>query len=134
MSAVKAIRALQLACAPVAALVGTRIYAGLVPEGATYPVLHIKEISRRERLTTDLESKNVLVTARVQVTAIARSYAECKALLQAAKLGAGSHRGTVAGVSVDSVTRHPVGPDFYDEEVKTFEQSRDFMVVFTELN
>ena len=30
---------------------------------------------------------------------------------------------------MDSVTRQPVGPDFYDPDVKTFEQSRDLLSV-----
>ena len=134
MSAVKAIRALLVAHAPVAAIVGQRIYAGLVPEGSPYPILYIGEVSRTERLTTSLTGSSVLVMARVQVTAITRSYAECKALLQAARLDAGAHTGVIAGVTVRSITRQPIGPDFYDADVKTFEQSRDFMIVFTEEN
>jgi hypothetical protein len=134
VSAVKAIRALQLACAPVAAIVGTRIYAGEAPEDAGYPYLFIHEVDRNERSTTSLAGNYVLVTARVQVTPIARSYGECKALLQAAKLDAGAHTGVIAGVTVRSVTRGAVGPDFHDAETDTYEQSRDFTIVFTEAN
>lgn len=134
MSAVKVIRALLGAHQPVVALIGSRIYAGMVPEGSVYPVMHLKEVSRSERLTTSLAGASVLVTARVQVTAIARSYGECKALLQAAKLDAGAHTGIIDGVTVRSISRQSVGPDLYEEDVKTFEQSRDFMIVFTEEN
>ncbi len=134
MSAVQAIRALQLACAPVAAIVGVRIYGGKVEEGTQYPYLFIHEVSRIERLTSSLAGASVLVTARVQVTPIARSYGECKALLQAAKLDAGAHTGAIAGVTVRSITRGAVGPNFHDAATDTYEQSRDFTIVFIEAN
>lgn len=134
MSAVKAIRALLVAHAPVAAIVGSRVFSGKVEEGTQYPYLFIHEVDRNERSTTSLAGSSVLVTARVQVTAFARSYGECKTLLQAAKLGAGAHTGVIAGVAVRSITRSTVGPDFYIADVKSYEQSRDFMIVFTEEN
>jgi hypothetical protein len=134
VSAVKAIRALQLACTPVAAIVGSRVFSGKVEEGTQYPYLFIHEVSRTERLTVSLAGNYALVTARVQVTPIARSYGECKALLQAARLDAGAHTGVIAGVTVRSITRGAVGPDFHDPETDTYEQSRDFTIVFTEAN
>lgn len=134
MNAVLVIRALLIAHAPVTAIVGQRVHAGIVPAGTLFPMVHIKEISRAERHTVGLDGQYVMVTARVQVTAIAKSYSEQKALLQAVKLGPGAHTGVIAGLNVRSITREPVGPDLYDSETDIYEQSRDFKVTFLELN
>lgn len=135
MSAVKVMRALLIAHAPVLAIVSSdKVVAGTIPQGVVLPALGIKEISRVERATAALDRATVMVTARVQVTALANSYSGQKALLQAAKLGRGSHTGVIAGVTVLSVTRDMVGPDMSDEDAGIYEQSRDFKVVFTETN
>lgn len=134
MNAVLIIRALLIAHAPVIAIVGSRVHAGIVPAGTLFPMVHIKEISRIERHTVGLDSQYVLATARVQVTAIAKSYSEQKALLNAVKLGPGAHTGSIAGLTVRSITRDSVGPDLYDSEADIYEQSRDFKVTFLELN
>ena len=131
MSAVKVIRALLLAHSPVTELVAAgRIIAGDVPAGAL-PAIGIKEISSIEADTVS-RSGNALVTSRVQVTVYATSYPQQKALLKAAKLGAGVFSGDVAGVAVRSVLRDAVGPDMGSAEGGTFEQSRDFKVTFIE--
>lgn len=135
MSAVKVIRALLTAHAPVLALVPEeRIVAGTVPQGTLLPAIGLTEISRVEMPTASLSQRAVQVTARVQVTVHARTYPEQKAVLQAARLGPGAHTGTVAGVVVRSVMRDIVGPDLKDEAASIFEQCRDFKVVFVEAN
>ena len=134
MNAVLVIRSLLIAHAPVVAIVGQRVHAGIAPAGTLFPMVHIKEISRIEHHTVCLDSQYVLVTARVQVTAIAKSYPEQKTLLQAIKLGPGAHTGIIAGLTVRSITREPVGPDLHDSETDIYEQSRDFKVKFLELN
>ncbi len=135
MSAVKVIRALLLAHAPVAALVAAdKVFAGTIPQGVVLPAIGIKEIGRSELATVSLGQAAVLVTARVQVTVLAKSYPAQKALLQAAKLGPGAHTGLIAGVAVRSVIRDAVGPDLSNEDAGIFEQSRDFKVAFVEAN
>jgi hypothetical protein len=134
MSAIKVIRALLLADADVVAIVGQRVFAGIVPQGSALPLLQLREVSRVERLTTGLTESTVLVTARVQVTALTKTYGSQKALLQAARLGAGAHTGVIAGVPVRAITRELFGPDMSDLETEIYEQSRDFKVIFTEPN
>ena len=135
MSAVKVIRALLAAHAPVLALVpAARIVAGTVPQGTPLPAIGLTEISRVEMPTVSLGQRAVQVTARVQVTVHASTYPNQKAVLQAAKLGAGAHTGTVAGVEVRSVMRDVVGPDMADDAAGVYQQSRDFKVVFVEAN
>ena len=134
MDAVFVLRALLLAHGPVSAIAGDRVTAGDVPQGEVLPAIGIKEISRSEQATASLSQSTVLVTARVQVTIHAKSYRVQKELLQAAKLAAGPHTGVIAGVTVRSVKRDIVGPDLSNPDAKTFEQSRDFKVVYIESN
>ena len=135
MSAVKVMKALLLAHAPLVALVAAEnVMAGTIPQGAVLPAIGIKEIGSSELATVSLGQAAVLVTARVQVTVLAKSYPAVKALLQAAKLGPGAHTGMVAGVRVRSVIRDAVGPDLSDDDAGIYEQSRDFKVTFVEAN
>ena len=135
MSAVKVIRALLAAHAPVLALVPpARIVAGTVPQGTLLPAIGLTEISRVEMPTVSLGQRAVQVTARVQVTVHASAYPGQKVVLQAAKLGPGTHTGTVAGVAVRSVMRDVVGPDMSDDAAGIYQQSRDFKVVYVEAN
>lgn len=134
MSAVAIVRALLLAHGPVAAIVGDKVFPGDLPPGQHRPAILLREISQVEQPTVSQSEQNALVTSRVQVTVLAEDYPGQKALLKAAKLGAGTHTGTVAGYQVRSVTRGPVGPDLSDVEAKSFEQSRDFLVTYLEPN
>ena len=134
MDGVAVMRALLLAHAPLTSLVpSASIVAGTIPLGVL-PAIGIKEISRIETETVSRGQTNVMVTARVQVTAYAGSYPAKKALIQAAKLGPGAHTGIVAGVTVRSVLRDMVGPDMDDDDSQVFEQSRDFKVTYIEPN
>ena len=133
MSAVAVMRALLLAHVPLTNLVGSRISAGTVPL-ASIPAVSVREVSRVERTTLANDSALAMVTARIQVTVYAADYTQQKALLLAAKLGAGVHAGVIAGVTVLSVTRDMVGPDMSDEDGVIFEQSRDFKVSYLEPN
>lgn len=128
MNAVSVMRALLLAHAPVAAIVGDKVAAGDINYN-DLPAVGIREISHREASTVGRTSR--MVTARVQVTVHAATYPEQKVLLQATRLGDGAYTGTVAGVEVRSVIRDSVGPDMNPEE-GLFQQSRDFMVTYLE--
>lgn len=135
MNAVVVIRNLLVNHAPLIALVpSAKIIVGVVPQATILPAIGITEISRAELQTVSHGQATVLVTARVQVTALAKDYPTCKALLLAAKLGPGAHTGVIAGVTVRSVTRESVGPDFSDPELPLYEQSRDFIVKYIETN
>jgi len=131
MSAVTIMRALLLGHAPLVALVPpARIVAGDVPDG-DLPAIGIREISGIERDTV-ARAGSSLITSRVQVTVYAASYPQQKAILKAAKLGAGVFTGQVAGYAVRSVLRDMIGPDLGNPAIPTFEQSRDFKVAFIE--
>lgn len=134
MNGVVVMRTLLLAYGPVAALVSDKVFAGTIPQGDILPAIGIKEISRTEQATVANDGPATLVTARIQVTVYSKSYPAQKALLLAAKLGAGVHTGEIAGVTVRSVLRDIVGPDMSDEDAGIFEQSRDFKVAYIEPN
>lgn len=134
MNAIVIMRALQLAHTPVAEMVGDRVFAGDVPQNEPLPAVGLKEISRIEQETVSRDAPAVLVRARVQITVHATSYPQQKALLNAVKLGSGTHAGTIAGVEVKSVLRDAVGPDMGDSTADIYEQSRDFVVTYIEPN
>ena len=134
MNAVVVMRALLAAHAPLTALVDVgRIVAGTVPQGLV-PAIGIRELSRSETRPVSLSRASALVAARVQVTVYAASYAQQKALIQAARLGPGAHTGVIAGVRVLSVLRDAVGPDLGDGADGVCEQARDFQVTYVEPN
>lgn len=133
MDGVAIMRALLLAHAPLADLVGEEIYAGDVPHDSV-PAVGIKEIGRVEQDTAARSGATTLVTARIQVTVYAASYPQQKVLLSAAKLGSGVFTGVIAGATVRSVLRDMVGPDMSNAAAAIFEQSRDFKVAYLEPN
>jgi hypothetical protein len=133
MHGVAVMNALLMAHSQLTDLVGAEIWAGDVPHDSM-PAVGIKEISRVEEDTVARSGTHTLVTARIQVTVYAASYPQQKAILAAAKLGAGVFTGQIAGVAVRSVLREAVGPDMGSREMKTFEQSRDFKVTYLEPN
>lgn len=129
MNAIAIMRALLMAHPPVVDLVGDNVYAGDV-DYEQVPAIGLSEVSRREQDTVGRTSR--MVTSRVQVTVHAKSYAEQKELLQAARLSEGVFTGIHAGVAVRSVLRDIVGPDMEDTEAGLFQQSRDFIVTYLE--
>lgn len=134
MDGVAIMRALLSAHAPLTALVpAANIRAGTVPVGVM-PAIGIKEISRIETETVSRSQASVMVVSRIQVTVYANTFPAKKDLIRAVKLGEGTHRGIVAGVTVRSVLRDIVGPDFDDDAAKVYEQSRDFKVTYLEPN
>jgi hypothetical protein len=135
MSAVKVIRALLVASAPVTALVPVaQIVAGVVPQGVTLPAVAITDVSSVPVSAIDAQAEFSLVTSRVQVTLMAKDYPTVKTLMEVARKACNFARGTIAGVSVVSVVRDTVGPDFSDDAASIHFQSIDFKVTYHEQN
>lgn len=134
MSAVNVIRYLLANNAAITALVGTRIYAGVVPQSTVLPAIGINEISAIENTTIDANAAFALVTSRVQVTAITKDYPSQKTLLDTIRKACNYQRGTVSGVVVNQVIRDIVGPDLRDDNAGIFMQSIDFRVIYHESN
>jgi hypothetical protein len=135
MNGVFVMRKLLQAHAPLMALMSAdSVVAGTVPQGDSLPAIGITEVSRSEFATVANGETSTLVRARIQITVHAKSYPSQKAVLLAAKLGAGVHSGVIAGVKVRSVRRGDVGPDFSDDSAGIYQQSRDFFVHYIEQN
>ena len=132
MRAEKVITALLNAAAGVTALVADRIYPGILPQGAAMPALSVEHVISEELTTIDAIAAFGLVRSRIQVTALAKSYPEVKALIEQVRIACNYQRGVVATVRVVSVLRDTVGPDLRDDDLRVFSQSIDFQVTYQE--
>jgi hypothetical protein len=132
MRAEKAITALLLDTAGVAALVSDRVYPGQLPQGTRLPAAVVEHIDTNELTTLDAAAEFGLVRSRIQVTVLASTYPAQKALLEQVRLACNYQRGSIAGVWVVSVIRDTVGPDLRDDDRGVFYQSVDFQVTHQE--
>lgn len=135
MSGAAVVRALLAAHAAVRELIPneTGIVAGVLPLNSPVPALSVHTIDESEIPTMARNLSRRTIVERVQVTALSRDYTEMKRLLKAAALGRGVHTGEVRGVRVLSVLPAGVGPEIPRDD-GIYEQSRDFMVTFSEAN
>lgn len=135
MSGVAILRALLAADVRVTAIAGSRVLAGVVPQGTALPALGVSKISANEEPTISRRTSTRLVRERVQVTSLAKTYPEMSRLNKAAGLGPGVYSWQiVAGFGVVSVLPWGEGPDIPPGEDGIYETSRDFMVTFVEAN
>ena len=132
MRAEKAIYALLSAGAGVTALVGTRIFPGQMPQATVLPGLVIEHISGQELTTIDANSAFGLMQARIQVTAVCKTYPEVKAVIEQVRLACNYQRGVFNGVRVVSIIRDSMGPDLRDDDLQLYTQSLDFQVTYQE--
>jgi len=131
MSDVKVIRYLLANSAGLTAVVpATRIMAGPIPQGTALPAIAVSHVSGV--WNSEISAQGRQCTARVQVTVMAASYVQQKQIMPLVRAAVPRTRGTVNGVSVDSILREPDGPDFRDDEVGLFMQTQDFIVKFNE--
>lgn len=112
-----------------AALGAGAVHVETAPLGAALPQLILQQVSRVERRTVGRNEGVLLVTSRMQVTALAETYPAKKALLAAVRMACGNVRGEVAGVTGVSTKADFTGPDLPDPERGVTTQAQDFMVV-----
>lgn len=132
MRAEKVVRSLLLANATVTAAVGSRIYPVTLPEGTTLPAIVLDHISTVEQPTIDANAPAQLVESRISATVLTNDYLSLKNLVEACRIALNFKRGTIEGVSVVSVRRALVGPEYKDDELQNFAQSLDWMVLHFE--
>ncbi|MBK9427215.1 MAG: DUF3168 domain-containing protein [Gammaproteobacteria bacterium] len=132
MGAEAIMRALLTADAGVTALVGASIYPVVIPAGLEPArALVIDLLSNDPVLTIDgLNQSAAMFTADVQVTCIAHTYADVKALTAVVKTAAHLKRGSVAGSSVVSSVLSSEGADEYDPEQSVFLQSVRYVITY----
>ena len=108
-----------------------RIAAGMLPQGTDLPAISLMSVSSVDRNIPAPGPKR-RVTERVQVTVLARTYPETKAILAAIRTAAADQMPAIDGLTDVTVHSDSAGPDFLDEETGIHMQTQDFRVSFNE--
>jgi hypothetical protein len=132
MRAEAVITALLKAAPGVTAIVSTRIMPSPLPETLALPAIATRHVSTVDSPTIDAQSY-ALTRARIEVTAVTKTYPAQKALLEQIRLALQYKRGTIAGYEVASIQRDIVGPDLRDDDKQIFTQAIDFVVTLKEV-
>lgn len=132
MNGVIAVRSLLVADTGVTGPVPiARIAAGMLPQGIDLPAISLMSVSSVDR-NVPAPGPNRRVTERVQVTVLARTYPEAKAIIAAVRAAAADRMPQIDGLSDVTVHTDSAGPDFLDEETGIHMQAQDFRVSFNE--
>ena len=108
-----------------------RIFAGAIPINTVLPAIAVTQVSGVQRNTLGMNAASYMVTDRVQITVLGKTYALQKSYMALVRAALPNTRGTVNGFSVDSILQDSDGPDLYDSAAVIYQQSTDFMVRFT---
>jgi hypothetical protein len=134
MSGVAILREMLANHPPVLALLpASRVAAGMLKQGEPLPALTVHQIGDTEEGTMARNTSRRMIRERVQVTALGKDWAEMKRLIRAANFS-GVGTGIVKGFKVNSVLPVGMGPEIPPGDDGIYEQSRDFVVTFTEPN
>lgn len=104
----------------------TRIKAGVLPQGTALPAISVTLVSGMTRL--HLAASSGLHTDRVQITVDAASYPQVRQILALCRAALPYTRGTVNSIVCDSILPDIEGPDGFDDLLKTYFQSQDYIV------
>lgn len=116
--------------AGISALVGTRIYPLVAPEGAVMPCIVYQRIGGSRVVSHSGDSE--LARPRIQVSAWAETYDEAKSIAEAVVAATSGYSGTWGSVSIGAVEVED-GPDDYDEATRLYRKINDLIVYFTEV-
>jgi len=132
MNGIIAVRLVLVGDTGVTALVPpARIAAGMLPQGTDLPAISLMSVSSVDRNIPAPGPKR-RVTERVQVTVLAATYREVKAILAAVRKAAADQMPTIDGLFDVTVHTDSAGPDFLDEETGIHMQTQDLRVSFNE--
>ena len=132
MNGVIAVRTLLVTDTGMTALVPeARIAAGMLPQGTDLPAISLMSVSSVDRNISAPGPKR-RVTERVQVTVLAATYRQVKAILAAVRRAAADQMPTIDGLFDLTVHTDTAGPDFLDEDTGIHMQSQDLRVSFNE--
>ena len=104
----------------------TRIQAGVLPQGTALPTISVTLVSGMTGL--HLAAPSGLHIDRVQITVDAASYPQVRQILALCRAALPYTRGTVNSIACDSILPDIEGPDGFDDLLKTYFQSQDFIV------
>lgn len=134
MKAEKVIHTVLAGNAGVTALVGSRIYAVVMPQGPVYPCLTYRLVAstRLQGVYTDPGMARVTL----QLTSFATSYEGAKELAEAVRLALERYGSALTGTPIAGVTVYDITigseADSYEPELEAFAQSTDFTVLHAE--
>ena len=132
MSGTAIARHLLAANTPLTSVIpAARIFAGAIPINTVLPAIAVTQVSGVQRNTLGMNAASYMVTDRVQVTVLGKTYALQKSYMALVRAALPNTRGTVNGFSVESILQDSDGPDLYDSAAVIYQQSTDFMVRFT---
>lgn len=114
------------------ALVGLKIYPGLIPQNTTMPAVSYELISSVDIPPINAQAGGVILRSRVQVSVLARTYAEVKTIQEAIRRALLFKSGLIAGVQVNAITRELIGSDERDDESGLYMQGVDFLLIHEE--
>ena len=111
-----------------AAVPASKIMAGVIPLNTVLPAVSVAQISGRSHNDIAMDSSPKLITERVQVTVMCKSYPQQKQLLTLVKAALQNTYAVVAGFQCYSIIDDIEGPDIQDVSLDIYFQSCDFMV------
>lgn len=108
----------------------TRIQAGVLPQGTALPCISVTQVSGTT--LNQVAQSSGLHTDRVQITVDAASYPQVRHILALCRAALPYTRGTINGIACDSIVPDIEGPDGFDDLLKSYFQSQDYIVTWSE--
>lgn len=131
MRAERAVAAMLTASAGVTAIVGTRIYGNVAPEGTAAPLIIYRKLAAGRVLSLSVGAL-AEVDARVELLLVARTYAELKDLGEQVRLALAYQRGAFGGTDIMSTLVDDEGPDEYDPDLREHAQTWVYLIKHSE--
>lgn len=128
----EAVIAALLNVVAITSIVGTRLARLRLPQGSAYPAVVYELVSSTPQLPITAVAGANVSRSRVQVTCIARTFAELDTLCEAVRVACSFKSGSLGGSQVVSVLPDGIQPLDRDDDVKVFIQSQDFIVIHFE--
>lgn len=107
-----------------------KIFPGLVKVNTVLPAVAVTEVSCVESKTLSANSNKRYTVSRVQVTTLAKTYGQKRAVVELVRRALPNFHGTLAGVDVEAIIPEPRGPDLENAEASISMQTQDYMVSF----
>lgn len=107
-----------------------RIQAGVLPQGTALPCISVTQVSGTTY--NEVGKASGLHFDRVQITADAASYPQVRQILALCRAALPYTRGTVNSIVCDNIVPDIEGPDGFDDLLKSYFQSQDYIVTWSE--
>lgn len=129
MSGDKIVYAVLSAHAGTVALVGSRLYPGVAPDGAGTPRVVYQEITVQP--VSAMGSDTGLMRSRMQISSWGADYTQSKDVSDQVRAALQRFRGTAGGIEVQASYLES-SVDLYDEDSRRLGVATDFDIVFRE--